>query len=147
MKSQMEQSNSSVPAQLRRRGIERKPPEAPKNSSRFITIWLTGILAALFCLGIFLVFRGRPAADDPKTPILAAEYYVKAKVGPGSITKFSPPEWTKVETVEDTVKVSGWVEVVPKNGMPSTSYNYECVLRNDRESGSWLLVALDGMRQ
>lgn len=134
-------------AHLKRRGNSETVRTGIMGVRWYVLVLCGGLVAMLLGIGVFLSVRSRRQVPDPNSPILAAEYFVKIKAGPGAILNFSPPDWTKIATTGDEVRVSGFVEEVMRDGRASNTYNYQCVLREDSDRQSWDLVNLDVMKQ
>jgi len=101
-------------------------------------------LAVVLSGAVILIIHFHEPPPDPKTPLLAAQYFVKSKIGPDAIANFSPANWTSIETADQTVTVSGWVEVLARDGKASVTYDYSVVEGKD-EGDNWNLIKLDMM--
>ena len=94
-----------------------------------LALVVLGAIAAAFYL------LGRPGGPDAGGEIAAAQLFVRGQVPSRIDTHFSEAAETSVEALTgDRYRVSGWVDLVSKDG-PGVRDTYTCSLHRDADRG------------
>ncbi len=98
-----------------RRRIRKKRIKPGKRALRLFAV--VGCLLVLFVMGAMAYYTFRREAPRRSQALVAAQQAVRQRLGPGIAIKFSPPDWTRFETLPDNqYLVSGWMQAESRNG-------------------------------
>ena|SRR2546426_12240822 len=126
-----------------RRRIRKKRIEPGKRALRLFAV--IGCLLVLFVMGAMAYYTFRKEAPRRSQALVAAQQAVRQRLGPGIAIKFSPPDWTRFETLADNqYLVSGWMQAVDQSGR-AISFTYNCKLFTYKDS--WGIESLDLLEQ
>jgi len=103
-----------------------------------------GVIALyVFPIGLLLtaslaVYRARPTADSPRNPMITAgQHLVRKEIDGEFQTAFGGFDETTVEPLPNNkYRISGWVDVISKDGIRDRM-NFTCIVYRT-ENGDWV---------
>lgn len=137
----------SEPVKKRRRRKSQRDSSGRKPFSRAATImlWVLGSFVTIGGVGALTYYSNSTSVPRTVQAVQITKAAIRQRFRPQTVITFSPPEWTKVETLPmNRFRVAGWGKANSADGS-DVAFTYTAMLTYS--TGSWTVSALDMLPQ